>query len=73
MSRWKITYTAIALAVLDIALLLASGIPALKNAKHGLDYVLGELAWLGFLVGTLGLLVTVAIWITRSTRQRRTA
>lgn len=73
MSRWRITHTAITLAVVDVALFIVSGIPALKNAKHGSDYVLGEIAWMGFLLGTLALLVTLAIWITRTTRQRRVA
>jgi len=71
MNRWSVKHTAVALAVADVALFLISGIPALKNAKHGADNVIGELAWLGFVIGTLALLVTLAIWITRSTRQRR--
>lgn len=71
MNRWRITHTAITLAVVDVALFLVSGIPSLKNAKHGADYILGEAAWIAFLIGTLALLVTLAIWITRTTRQRR--
>ena len=73
MTGWRITHTTIALAIIDVALLFVSGIPALKNAKHGADYVLGNIAWLGFLIGTLTLLVTLAVWITRTTRQWRAA
>jgi hypothetical protein len=48
-----------------IAMLFLSGVPRFKNAKHGLDFVVGEVAWLGFLVAALSLLVLVAVAVAR--------
>jgi hypothetical protein len=36
-----------------------SGVPRFTNAQHGLDAVVGEIAWLGFLVAALVTLVAV--------------
>lgn len=71
MNRWSLKHTAITLAIVDVALFLISGIPSLKNAKHGVANVTGELVWLGFVLGTLALLIVLAVWITRTSRQRR--
>jgi hypothetical protein len=62
---------AVALLVLDVVLLVVSGIPRYKNATHGADYVVGQIVWLGFLAGALALLITIAVWITGATRRRR--
>ena len=50
---------------LDVAALLVSGIGRYKNATHGVDYVIGEADWLGFLVGALTLLVLIAVAVRR--------
>jgi hypothetical protein len=57
---------------LDVAALLLSGVGRFKNAKHGLDFVVGEIAWLGFLAGALALLALVAVALTRTLARRRT-
>lgn len=57
---------------LDIAALLVSGIPRYKDAQHGLDLVLGEIAWLGFLVGALAVLALTAVAVGRKLARRRT-
>ena len=62
------------LFVIDFALFLISGIGRYKNAKHGLDAVIGEIDWLGFLVGAFALLILVAIAVKRAVAGRaRTA
>jgi hypothetical protein len=73
MFRSRPAVFAAAILVLDIALFALSGVPRFKNATHGTNYVLGEIFWLGFLVGTLALLVTVAVWVTTTSRRRRAA
>jgi hypothetical protein len=57
---------------LDVAALLVSGIARFKNAKHGLDFVVGEIAWLGFLAGTLAVLALTTVAIGRLLARRRT-
>jgi hypothetical protein len=34
--------------------------PRLKNAHHGIDAVVGEIAWLGFLIAALATVVLIA-------------
>lgn len=63
----------IALAVVDLALFLISGIARFKDATQGADYVIGEVVWLGFLVGLLALIVTVAVVLVRRARGARSA
>ena len=48
-----------------------SGVPRFKNGKHGLDYVVGEIAWLGFLVAALSLVILVAVAVARLISRRR--
>jgi hypothetical protein len=57
--------------VLAIALaaFFVSGVHRFKNANHGLDAVVGEAAWLGFLVAALALIILVAVAL----HQRRRA
>jgi Mn2+/Fe2+ NRAMP family transporter len=62
----------IALAV-AVAALLVSGIPQLEDAHHGLDYVLGEIAWLVFLAAALAVVVLSAVAIARRVRRSETA
>jgi hypothetical protein len=57
--------------VVAVAALLISGIPRFKNAQHGIDAVVGEIAWLGFLVGALTLVVLVAVAGYRLLARRR--
>ena len=61
----------IALAIVTLALFLTSGVPRFKDATHGADYVIGEICWLGFLIGALALLVTVAVVVVRRVRGAR--
>jgi hypothetical protein len=71
MSRIRTHYLAAALAALDLTLFVLAGIPRYSNAKHGADHLIGGILWMGFLAGTLALLITLATWITRTTRARR--
>jgi hypothetical protein len=63
-----------ALFALDVCLLVLSGIPAFRNAKHGFKDVIGGIGWFGFLLTTLALIV-IAIWTLarRGLAARRTA
>lgn len=58
------------LFVLDICLLVLSGIPAFKNAKHGVKDVIGGVGWFGFELTTL---VLVILAVTTLVRRRRLA
>lgn len=58
--------------VLDVAALLLSGIPRLRNAHHGVDLVVGQILWLAFLAGLLSLIVLAVVALTRARRARRT-
>jgi hypothetical protein len=55
-------------AVVTVAAFLLSG--ALRNAKHGVAYVLGDIAWFGFLTGLLGLLILGAVVAVGALRRR---
>jgi hypothetical protein len=59
--------------VLALAALFLSGVHRFKTADHGVDAVVGETAWLCFLLAALALivLVTVALY-RRGSRQRAT-
>jgi hypothetical protein len=54
----------IALAI-AIAGFFVSGVHRFKNAHHGLDAVVGEAAWLGFLISALALIILVAVALHR--------
>jgi len=56
--------------VLAIALaaFFVSGVHRFKNAHHGLDAVVGEAAWLGFLIAALALIILVAVILHRRRR-----
>lgn len=59
-----------ALAVIDVALFLLSGIPRLKNATSGIDLVLGQIIWCGFLLGLLALIVVGVLAARRAVVRR---
>ncbi|MGH3499220.1 MAG: hypothetical protein ACRDP1_17325 [Nocardioidaceae bacterium] len=73
MTHIRIQHVAIALAVLDITLFVLAGIPRYSNATHGTNHLIGGIFWMGFLAGTLALLITLAVWVTGATRRRRAA
>jgi len=56
--------------VIALAALFVSGINRFKTAQHGLDAVVGETAWLGFLLASLALIVLVAVALYRRVSQR---
>ena len=60
----------VALAI-AIAALFLSGVHRFKTAHHGLDAVVGEAAWLGFLIAALTVIVLVAVALYRRVRRRR--
>jgi hypothetical protein len=64
----------VGLFALDVCLFALSGIPAFRNAKHGMRDVIGGIGWFGFLVTTLALIV-IAVWtlVSRGIAARRTA
>jgi len=57
--------------VLDVAALLLSGVGRFKDAKHGVDLVLGDIFWLGFLVGALAVIVLATVALVRTLARRR--
>ena len=57
----------IALAI-AIAGFFVSGVDRFKNAHHGFDAVVGEAAWLGFLIAALAVIVLVAVALHRRRR-----
>jgi hypothetical protein len=60
------------LFVLDVGLFALAGIPGLKNAHHGVKYVLGGIGWFGALVCTLVLVVLAVTTLVQNLRRRRT-
>lgn len=61
------------LLVLDVALLLVSGIPAIKHADDGWRAVVGDVAWIGFIVGAIAVIVLAgATLLGRKPRLSRT-
>ena len=64
----------VALAVVDLALFMISGVPRFRNATHGANYVVGEIVWIGFLIGVLALVIALVTVLVRRVRGgRRTA
>jgi hypothetical protein len=58
--------------VIALAALLLSGLHRFKTAHHGLDAVVGETAWLCFLLAALALVVLVAVALYRRLSRQRT-
>jgi hypothetical protein len=66
--------TILLVLVVDVVLFMTSGIGRFKNAKHGADYWIGQIDWLGFLVGAFALLILAAVAAKRALAGRtRTA
>lgn len=59
------------LAAIDLALFMTSGIKRYKDARHGTDYVVAEIVWLGFLLGALTIVVIGVVALVRAVRCRR--
>lgn len=66
----KLYRTMIVLFVTAAILIGISGIPALKNAKHGWKDVLGGIGWFGGLLVALTLIVLALYAIGRATFDR---
>ena len=65
------TYAKLAsLVVLAFVLISISGIPRFKNAKHGIDWVIGGVGWFGGCLTVLAFLILLVrtIWIARRRR-----
>ena len=69
--RWSVYRTMIVLLVLDVVLFAASGIPAIKHAKHGWKLVVGDICWFGFLIGALALLAVALVTLVRGATGKR--
>ena len=54
-----------ALVVIDVTLFMLSGIPRLRDATEGADLVLGQIVWIGFLLGLLALIVLGVLAVAR--------
>lgn len=59
----------VALAVVDFALFMTSGVPRYRDATGGLDSVIGNAVWFGFLIGALALVVIGVLALTRLRRR----
>jgi len=59
--------------VLAAATFVLSGVPRFKNAHHGADAVIGDAAWLGFLIAALALVALVAVALYQRVTRRRAA
>jgi uncharacterized membrane protein SirB2 len=57
--------------VIALTALFLSGVHRFKTAHHGLDAVVGEAAWLGFLLAALALIILAAIALYRRVSYRR--
>ena len=55
----------VALAVVDLALFMLSGIPRYRNAAPGIDTVVSDIFWFGFLIGALALIITLGTVLVR--------
>ena len=63
----------VGLFALDVCLFALSGIPAFRNATHGVKEVVGGIGWFGFLLTSLVLVVSSAVLLVRSGLARRSA
>ncbi|HET7305792.1 MAG TPA: hypothetical protein VFJ12_14720 [Segeticoccus sp.] len=61
------------LLALAFCLFMASGIPALKDATSGIDLVLGDIAWFGFLIVALLFVIATAVVLVRAAAGSRRA
>jgi hypothetical protein len=56
--------------VTALVLFALSGVPRFKNAHHGVDSIVGEIVWLGFLIAALALVVLSAVTLYRRWTRR---
>jgi hypothetical protein len=66
----KLYQAMLALFGASAGLLLMSGIPALKNAKHGWKDVLGGIGWFGGVLTALALILLAFYVLIRATVDR---
>jgi len=59
------------LFALDVVLFALSGLPAFKDADHGVEWVVGGAAWMGGLLCTRALIVLAVLTLVQSARDRR--
>lgn len=52
---------------------MLSGIPQFRDAKHGVNLVIGDVFWFGFLILALLFIVTGAVVLVRTAMSRRVA
>jgi hypothetical protein len=57
-----------ALLILDVALLVVSGLPTIKQAEHGWKGVVGGLSWGGFLLDAAVVIVLATTTLVRRKR-----
>jgi hypothetical protein len=65
MSRSRVL---LAIVAVDIVLFLGSGIPRFRDADSGVDLVVGDVLWFGFLAGLLAVVVLAVVAIARRFR-----
>ena len=63
----------VGLFALDVCLFALSGIPAFRNAKHGIKDVIGGIGWFGFLLTLLVTIVYSIVLLVRTMRRRGTS
>jgi hypothetical protein len=68
MNRYKLLT---GLFVLDVALFGLAGVPAFKNARHGIEWAIGGIGWFGGLVCTLVLIALAIATLVQNARARR--
>jgi hypothetical protein len=68
MNRYKLLT---GLFVLDVALFVLAGVPAFKNAHHGVKWAIGGIGWFGGLACTLALIVLALVTVAQRARTRR--
>ena len=61
------------LLAVAFVLFMCSGIPALKDATHGVKLVLGNICWFGFLVTALAFVIASVYTLARRSRRARSA
>jgi hypothetical protein len=59
----------VALAVVDLALFMTSGVPRYRDATGGIDSVISNAVWFGFLIGALALVVIGVLSLVRLRRR----
>ena len=68
MNRYKLLT---GLFALTVALFTLAGIPAFKNAHHGVAWVIGGIGWFGGVICTLVLIALAIATLVQATLARR--